>query len=249
MAFDLSRAQALAFEAAAHWGLTLEAPFSMSNVSYVAPARYVVVRVPWDGDDEALHEADALRVWDGNGAVRLLDQFGSAILEERAVPGDDLSALPDDEATRIARDIGERLWVAGRSPFRPVVPEVRRWLDEAEVAGSDLVPLARDLLSDLGEPVDWVVHGDFHHHNLVRHGDRYVAIDPKPYLCEREFDVPTFLWNPKDNVLDDRQLTEVRIAAFVAAGLDEWRIRAWTVVRGAYLRPGFARRIRALLDR
>jgi streptomycin 6-kinase len=247
-AFDLSSARALAFEAAAHWGLTLEAPFSMSNVSYVAPAGPVVVKVPWGGDDESLHEADALRVWGGNGAVRLLDQFGPAILEERAVPGDDLSGVPDDEATRIAVEVAEQLWVAGRPPFRPVVPEVRRWLDEAAVGGSELVPLARELLSTLGEPVDSVVHGDFHHHNLVRHGERYVAIDPKPYLCEREFDVPTFLWNPKDNVLDDRQQTEDRIAAFVAAGLNEWRIRAWTVVRGAYLRPAMASRITALLD-
>ena len=117
------------------------------------------------------------------------------------------------------------------------------------MAGSELVPLARDLLTTLGEPVDWVVHGDFHHHNLVRHATRYVAIDPKPYLCEREFDVPTFLWNPKDNVLDDGQQTEDRIAAFVAAGLSEWRIRAWTVVRGAYLRPALASRIKAILDR
>ncbi|HEY5202622.1 MAG TPA: hypothetical protein VIJ31_17105, partial [Acidothermaceae bacterium] len=62
-AFDLSRAEALAFEAAAHWGLTLEAPFAMSSVSYVAPAGPVVVKVPWGGDDESLHEADALRVW------------------------------------------------------------------------------------------------------------------------------------------------------------------------------------------
>jgi streptomycin 6-kinase len=247
-AFDLSSARALAFEAAAHWGLTLEAPFSMSNVSYVAPAGPVVVKVPWGGDDESLHEADALRVWGGNGAVRLLDQFGPAILEERAVPGDDLSGVPDDEATRIAVEVAEQLWVAGRPPFRPVVPEVRRWLDEAAVGGSELVPLARELLSTLGEPVDSVVHGDFHHHNLVRHGERYVAIDPKPYLCEREFDVPTFLWNPKDNVLDDRQQTEDRIAAFVAAGLNEWRIRAWTVVRGAYLRPAMASGITALLD-
>jgi streptomycin 6-kinase len=247
-AFDLSRAKTLAFEAAAHWGLTLEPPFSMSNVSYVAGAGPVVVKVPWGGDDESLHEADALRVWDGNGAVRLLDQFGSAILEERAVPGDDLSALPNAEATRLALDIGKCIWVAGRAPFRPVVPGVRRWLDEAEVAGSELLPLARELLDALGEPVDCVVHGDFHHHNLVRHAERYVAIDPKPYLCEREFDVPTFLWNPKDNVLDDRQQTEDRIAAFVASGLNEWRIRAWTVVRGAYLRPTFASRIRALLE-
>lgn len=242
-ALDLSRAKALAFEAAAHWGLKLEAPFAMLNVSYVAPAGPVVVKVPWGGDDESLHEADALRVWDGNGAVRLLDQFGSALLEERAVPGDDLASVPEFEATRIALDVAQRIWVAGRVPFRSVVPKVRRWLDEAEVAGSELVPLARDLLSELGEPVDWLVHGDFHHHNVVRHGERYIAIDPKPYLCEREFDVPTFLWNPKDNLLDDGLQTEDRIAVFVAAGLSEWRIRAWTVVRGAYLRPDLASRI------
>jgi streptomycin 6-kinase len=246
--FDLSRAKSLAIESAAHWGLVLEAPFAMSNVSYVAPAGPFVVKVSWEGDDESLHEADALRLWDGHGAVRLLDQFSSAILEERAVPGDDVSALSDTEATRIALDVAQQLWVAGRPPFRPVVPEVRRWLHEAEVAGSELVLLARDLLSSLGEPVHWVVHGDFHHHNLVRHAERYVAIDPKPYVCEREFDVPTFLWNPKDNVLDDGQQTEDRIAAFVAAGLNEWRIRAWTVVRGAYLRPNMASRIRAILD-
>jgi streptomycin 6-kinase len=246
--FDLSRAKALAVESAAHWDLTLEAPFAMSSVSYVAPAGSVVVKVLWQGDDESLHEADALRLWDGNGAVRLLDQLGSAILEERAVPGDDLAAVPEADATCIALDVARQIWMAGRPPFRAVVPEVWRWLHEAEVAGSDLVPLARDLLSTLGEPAGWVVHGDFHHHNLVRHGERYVAIDPKPYLGEREFDVPTFLWNPNDNLLGDRQQTEGRIAAFVDAGLSESRIRAWTVVRGAYLRPALASRIRALLD-
>ncbi|HEY5051273.1 MAG TPA: aminoglycoside phosphotransferase family protein [Acidothermaceae bacterium] len=246
--FDLSKAKSLAIESAAHWDLALEAPFAMSTVSYVAPAGPLVVKVPWGGDDESLHEADALRLWGGNGAVRLLDQLGSVILEERAVPGDDLAAVPDAEATRIAVDVARQIWVAGRTPFRPVVPEVRRWLHEADVAGGDLVPLARDLLKTLGDPVGWLVHGDFHHHNLVRHGERYVAIDPKPYLCEREFDVPTFLWNPRDNVLDDREQIEGRIAAFVGAGLSEWRIRAWTVVRGAYLRPGLASRIRALLD-
>jgi streptomycin 6-kinase len=247
-AFDLSSAKALAIDSAAHWDLTPEAPFVMSSVSYVAPAGPAVVKVPWGGDDESLHEADALWLWDGHGAVRLLDVYGSAILEERAAPGDDLSAVPEAEATRIALDVAQQLWVAGRPPFRRVVPEVWRWLHEAEVAGSELVPLARELLTTLGEPVDWVVHGDFHHHNLVRHGARYVAIDPKPYLCEREFDVPTFLWNPTGNVLDDGQQAEERIAAFVAGGLSEWRIRAWIVVRGAYLRPALASRIKAILD-
>jgi hypothetical protein len=50
-----------------------------------------------------------------------------------------------------------------------------------------------------------------------------------------------------NNQLDDRRETEGRIAAFVAAGLDDFRIRAWAVIRGAYLRPAHALRIRALL--
>ncbi len=61
--------------------------------------------------------------------------------------------------------------------------------------------------------------------------------------------MPAFLWNPMTNGFDDPEQTERRIAAFVAAGLDERRIRAWTVIRGAYLRPEpeWAPRLRAVL--
>jgi streptomycin 6-kinase len=83
-----------------------------------------------------------------------------------------------------------------------------------------------------------LVHGDFHHHNILRSGERFVAIDPKPYLSDREYDVAAFLWNPIDNRLEDVAQTERRIQAFAAVGLDEFRIRAWTVIRGAYLRTG-----------
>ncbi len=51
--------------------------FSPGGVaSWVAPARnpageHLVLKVGWC-HDEALHEADGLRVWDGDGAVRLI---------------------------------------------------------------------------------------------------------------------------------------------------------------------------------
>src|SRR6202011_881154 len=217
--FDLSAARATAVEVARECVLELGAPFALAYVSYVAPAGRAVLKVAWEGDQESLHEGDALEIWDGEGAVRLLRRSGRALLEERAVPGDDLSTLPDDEATAIAIDIGARLWRRAGSPFRPVAPEVTRWLDDAEREGSELVPLARKLLADLDPGAEWLVHGDFHHHNVLRHGDRFVAIDPKPYLADREYDVPSFLWNPIDNRMDDREQTEHRIAALVGAGL------------------------------
>jgi streptomycin 6-kinase len=245
--FDLRAAQATASEVAREWGLELGEPFALSYVSYVVPAGDAVLKVAWEGDTESLHEGDALKLWDGDGAVRLLGRSGRALLEERAVPGDDLSSVPDDEATAIAVGVASRLWRHAESPFRPVGPEVARWLDAAERDGSELVPLARELLAELDPSVDWLVHGDFHHHNILRRGDRFVAIDPKPYLADREYDVPSFLWNPLENRMDDSEQTERRIAAFVAAGLDDFRIRAWTVIRGAYLRPGYADQIRALI--
>ena len=245
--FDLTAARATALEAARVWGLELGEPFALANVSYVAPAGCAVLKVAWEGDAESLHEGDALELWGGDGAVRLLRRSGRALLEERAVPGDDLSALPDDEATAIAVDVALRLWRHAGSPFRAVAPEVSRWLEEAERAGSDLVPLARELFAELDPRAEWLVHGDFHHHNVLRRGEQFVAIDPKPYLADREYDLPSFLWNPLANRMDDRDQTERRIAAFVAAGLDDFRIRAWTVIRGAYLRPDYADPIRQLL--
>ena len=206
-----------------------------------------MIKVAWDGDTESLHEGDALELWDGDGAVRLLRRSGRALLEERAVPGNDLSALSEDQATAIAVDLASRLWRRVGSPFRPVAPEVSRWLDEADRKGGELVPLARKLLAELDPGADWLVHGDLHHHNILRRGDQFVAIDPKPYLADREYDVPSFLWNPLTNRMEDRDQTERRISPFVAADLDDFRIRAWTVIRGAYLRPGLADRIRALL--
>jgi streptomycin 6-kinase len=247
---DLARERRIALQMAAQWGVELEPPFEFSHVSYVAPTKDgSVLKVPWGGDDEALHEADALEVWDGDGAVRLLRRSDEALLEERALPGHDLSQLADGDATMIAIDVARRLWRPATAPFRPVGPEVSRWLDRAADEQSENVALARELFAEIGGGADWLVHGDFHHHNIVRFGDRYVAIDPKPYLADREYDVPAFLWNPITNDMRDTRQTERRIQAFVEAGLDEYRIRAWTVIRGSYLRPApeYASALRALV--
>ena len=45
------------------------------------------------------------------------------------MPGDDLSVLPDHEATAIAVHLSFRLWRRARSPFRPVAPELVPWLE------------------------------------------------------------------------------------------------------------------------
>ena len=230
---DLTDTKAVAEQAAAEWGIELGTPFTLSRYSYVAPAGDdAVLKVPWEGDDESLHEGEALRVWGGDGAVRLVRRAGRALLLERALPGDDIAELPDDEATAIAVDVATRLWLPAGEPFRWVGDQVPRWIENNP---GELTALARELYASLDVSREWLVHGDFHHHNILRKDDRFVAIDPKPYLGDREYDVPSYLWNPLSYRMTDRTKTERRIAAFVAAGLDDWKIRAWTVIRGAYL--------------
>lgn len=235
---DLSVAQAKALEMAREWDLELGEPFAMANVSVVFPTRDGrVLKVAWEGDEESLNEPDALQLWEGDGAVRAYRRSGRAILEERAVPGEDISGLDDEEATSIAVDIAQKLWRPATVPFRSVEEDVDRWIEEARREGYGLAGVARELFEEVGVSPEWVVHGDLHHHNILRHGARYVAIDPKPYLADREYDVPSFLWNPLGNYMADRERTERRIAAFVASGLDDFKIRAWSVIRGSYLRP------------
>lgn len=248
---DLSGARARAEQCANEWDLKIGEPFSLSNVSFVAPTSDgSVIKAPWEGDDESLNEGDALEAWNGAAAVRLLRRSGRVLLEQRCVPGTDLSAVPEDAALEIAINLARRLWKPATTPFRPVGPDVLTWLDHAEEEGSVLVPLARELFASIGGGADWLVHGDFHHHNILKHGEHYLAIDPKPYLADREYDVPTFLWNPMPIRMTDQALTQQRIAAFVSAGLDEYRIRAWTVIRGSYLRTGseFVAPLRALVE-
>lgn len=230
----------MAREVAAEWGLDLGQPYAGSNYSYVSPvSEDAVLKVTAADDDESNEEADALALWNGNGAVRLLRRSRKhrALLIERARPGSDLADLPDDEATAIAVEVGLRLWRPARKPFRWIGDHVPRWLQQAEQStqpGRELIPLARELYASLDPGGSILVHGDLHHHNILDAGGRYLAIDPKPMLGEPEFDVPSFLWNPIPYAMN-LDVTRRRLTAFAAAGLDEARMRAWTVIRGAYL--------------
>ncbi|HEY7179292.1 MAG TPA: aminoglycoside phosphotransferase family protein [Gaiella sp.] len=234
---DVARLASVAAEVAREWGVELGPAFELARFSYVAPAgNGAVLKVTPPEDDESDDEPDALALWAGDGAVRLLrrDDRRRAMLIERAVSGSDLATVDEDEATEIAVSVATRLWRPASTPFRWIGDHVPRWLDDAERDGHELVPLARALYASLDVGRGTLDHGDFHHHNLLTHGDRWVAIDPKPMLGEPEYDVASFLWNPISYRMR-LDVTERRIAAFVAAGLDEARMRTWAVIRGAYL--------------
>ena len=181
----------------------------------------------------------------GNGMVRLLDHDpGGAQLLERALPGTSLLGSRDEaEGNEVAAGVLERLWRPAPAGFVTVAEEASRWADTMplrhvrEMAPFErpLLDLAvetlRDLAATQGEPV--LLHGDLHHGNvLAAEREPWLAIDPKPLVGEREFDVTALLRDRREEVLADPdpharlqrrfdQLTEL-------FGCDRRRLREWS---------------------
>lgn len=230
------RLRATAEEVAREWGVSLGERIPAGRFSFVAFAGdNAVLKVVPAEDDEADHEADALAMLDGDGAVRLLrhDRARRAILIERARPGHDASGLPEPQAIRIAISATKRFWrpAARGAPFRWIGDHVPRWLENA--GDHYLVRQANEIYATMHPGDATLVHGDFHHHNLLSHGDRWLVIDPKAMVGEPEFDVPNFLWNPIGH-MPTKEGVERWIGAFADAGLHADLIRKWAIVRGVY---------------
>jgi streptomycin 6-kinase len=114
------------------WGLQLATPYKGANVSFVAPATHgteqMVLKVQWP-HDECLHEAEALRVWNGAGAVQLLahDPARHALLLERCVPGIHLAAAVGVDPLAVMIDLLPRLWKPAGPPFKSITDEAKQW--------------------------------------------------------------------------------------------------------------------------
>jgi len=187
------------------WDLRLGPPFPSAYTSLTVPARRpdgadVVLKIPFP-HRESEHETLALERWDGDGAIRLLDNEPAlgAFLIERCVPGMPLSSTDQDAALDVLVTLLPRLWKPVPDlPFRALADEAAWWASHLrqdwESAGRPfdqrLVDAALDVLNSLpgsqGEQV--LLHQDLHGDNVLSaHREPWLAIDPKPLAGEREF--------------------------------------------------------------
>ncbi len=242
-----------------HWSLTIGAPFPGPTISFVAPAvraddAAVVLKVSFP-DRETAHEADALRLLNGDGTVRLLaaDPARHALLLEWLEPGMPLSEMVDeDQANRIASDLLRRFWrpLPPGHPFdraadragewaQSIVPEFlalgkpfkARLVEEAAV-------LFRELSVTREPPV--LLHQDFHHGNILSaRREPWLIIDPKPLAGERAFDAGALLRDRRHALATASDAAGIMarrldlLADLLA--LDRTRIRDWGLAQAVEL--------------
>lgn len=228
------------------WRLTPDGPATHGRMALVVPVRKEgverVLKVSWR-DEASQQESLALRLWEGRGAVRLIDEdAGSgAMLLERLDHRRTLESVPIRRAVRIAGELLRRLAI-------PPTPEVRT-VDE-EIAGlrqdlpalweatgrpfpGSLLDRVLGLMGDLAPPPSaLIVDADLHFGNVLG-GDRepWLVIDPKILAGDLEFGAAQLLWSRFEELRTPGDV-ELRLSLVSdAAALDIERARAWSIVR------------------
>jgi streptomycin 6-kinase len=248
----LRRLPRLVEEYAARWSLKVGAHFAPLSYNYAAHAEApggerlvlkVGVPVP-----ELLSEMEALRLFGGRGAVRLVDfdTKDGVLLLERLEPGTPLTMLcetDDAAATSAAAVVMRKLWrpVPNEHSFPTVADWGKGFRRMRECFGGTTGPFPRrlveeaeslfdELLDSSDAPV--LLHADLHHGNVLAAARApWLAIDPKGLVGEPAYETGALLRNPLPQLFNWPQpvrASERRIAQLSdELGLDRSRVRGW----------------------
>jgi streptomycin 6-kinase len=226
------------------WCLKTENHYDLSY-NYVAPAitndgKEVVVKLSFP-NIEVEHEQEALKVFNGDGIARLIDcdlARGITIIE-KVSPGYMLSTVKDDvEATKIAANVIKHIWRdAPRDSSIPTLKDRENGMKHILAKHPNgHGPISKDILQRAVHMYEhmnattkkaYLLHGDFHHYNVLKGENGWIAIDPKGLIGEKECDLIQYLLNclPKENAAE---VIEQRINIFVdELKLDKSRLIKW----------------------
>ncbi len=225
------------------WGLKADGqPFTTRFGNHLLPVLHqgAAAMLKVAVHEEERRGGELMAWWDGMGAAPVLARDGDGLLMERLTGPQSLSAMAqsgqDDEATRILCRTARALHRPRRQPApRSLIP-LADWFHALEPAASQhggtfqkSATAAAFLLNTTRDPV--VLHGDFHHDNVLDGGDRgWLVIDPKGLIGEAGFEYANLFRNPDVEIaLAPGQLR--RRAAIVVAetGLEMQRLLKWVL--------------------
>jgi streptomycin 6-kinase len=231
------------------WRLTRDGPAMHGMGGLVLPVRTAdgipaVLKLRPVNDEPG--EADALRAWNGDGAVLLLRDHPATwtMLLERLDHGRDLRAIDEPAAVRVIGALLARLHAHPPPPGLPLLADVaaRMVADAPDRAARipdgavvrDWAAVVADVLAEGAGGA--LLHWDLHYENVLA-GVRepWLAIDPTPLVGDPGFDIMPALDNRWDEIVaaaDPARAVRWRFDALTEIlGLDRGRAAAWTVGR------------------
>ena len=246
----LSALPDLVDEACRRWSLSEVEALPALSYNFVAFARgaggaEVVLKIGVP-NPELNSETAALRLINGDGACRLLDSDPARgfLLLERLRPGTMLSALADDDLrTETAVAVMRRLWRdPGAEPGDFI--QLRDWFDGLKGlrprfdGGTGPFPkrlieqVEADLPALFSDPRVTLLHGDFHHFNILQSERGWLAIDPKGVIGPAGYEIGPLMINPWNEAPDGaafRRRAERRVAILAAQpGWDRDLVLSWS---------------------
>jgi streptomycin 6-kinase len=247
----LARLPDLVLACAERWGLRPHGPAVAGGTSVVVrcagPGTRCVVKLTPD-PLLAVQEGRALRLWaDAEHVVDVLDtdERLGALLLDAVEPGEPLSrdeAWSLDHVAPLLAEVCTTEVPAGNLHGLPSLADRVEFLfalagRRSTAAGTDRAAPPPLLSGGLARALDLarspaptgLVHGDLHPGNVLRaHGRGVVAIDPRPCVGDRHFDLVDWVLTP--DVADGDSLRR-RLAALEARvpGVDAARLRDWVV--------------------
>ena len=220
----LASLPALIEEASQRWQLTEVQPVSNLSYNFVAFAtrgRDKVILKIGVPNRELVSEMEALKLFNGEGACQIIDcdEEKGFLLIEQLQPGKMLSELEnDDERTRIALQVMKKIWRP--APEMGKFIRLKDWFAELEnirptfngMTGpypKELVEQVESSLPELFADEHHLIHGDFHHFNVLSSERGWLAIDPKGVIGPCGYEIGPLMINPWDNSMGSAQF-EVR---------------------------------------
>lgn len=227
------------------WGLEVFQPFDLSY-NYVLPViinnqKEAVLKISLSVKD-CLHEIHTLKFYDGQGMCRLIDcdPDQGILLIERLTPGDKLASIKEEStSTAIAVELIKLM-----KPKRGLQMHSFKTVPDLAVGIRNLRsrynggpgPFKEDLLRKVeflfpelisSQTDTYLLHGDFHHENILQAGENWKLIDPKGVVGEMEYEVVPFLMNNLPG-RGAEELIDARVSLFrKELGMSVERIYAW----------------------
>jgi streptomycin 6-kinase len=247
----LARLPATVADLARTWSLEVGPPYEPGgSTAWVAPATGedhvpLVLKVGWR-HLEAEHEAAALRVWNGHGAVRLVDvrafKDTVALLLERCIPGTTLKQLPELQQDTVVAPLLKALWIRPPPghPFRSLTEMCNGWANEFEAKlgrrgdrlDDGLIQEGMGLFRSLPTTAEREVllATDLHADNvLAAQREPWLVVDPKPYVGDPTYDALQHMLNCEERLHTDPRALSARVAALL--DLDPVRLELWLFAR------------------